>query len=719
MWTGPLAGSVSSSRVKIALAGLLAGGLAVYIARVAPDAHLSAPEATPIVYDRAGRFLTQVGTVAGNRVEYGFWPAEAPPRLVAATLALEDRRFFSHPGIDPVGVARAAWSHLRGGRSGASTLAMQVARMQHPRPRTLWAKVLEAGTAVALTLRYGHDAVLAQYLRLAPYGANSHGIGHAARWYFDKPAADLTWAEAALLSAVPQSPTASDLRRPGGLARAAARARRALDTIDMPADERDRAREELASLSTPPAPVRPEVAMQAVLRLHSLARSAMAEPADPRLRATLDLAVQDTVARQLRTHLAGWRGVGAQQGAVMVVRRGTGEVLADAASAGWRTQGGGAIDFSATLRSPGSTLKPFLYAAALDRKLLSPAEVMQDAPESASGIGNADGLFLGPLLPRQALANSRNVPAANLLARMGLGPGLAALRSAGLTQDGGDGTRYGLGLALGAMPTRLDWLVRAYAALANDGVLTELRWFAGQPVPPPRRVVSSTAARLVTAFLSDPVARLPAFPRYGPSEYPFPVALKTGTSQQYRDSWTLAWSADYVVGVWVGRADSAPMAGLSGARGAARLAQSVLLGLHGAGRTDLSAGAFAAPAGQVAAELCTGTGRPGDCPQRLLEFAGPAAAREQPERTLAIVDPGPDAHIWRNPDAPARLQTLVLRASASPGVPQVAWLVDGQVTAVAPPDQPFRWSLTPGAHRFQLRLPFEELSSRPVRVVVE
>ena len=687
----------------------------MYGAQVAADSHLSAPAPTAIVYDRSGRFLTQTG---GN--EHGFWETPPPPRVVAATLALEDRRFWLHPGVDPVGVVRAVLSHVRGGRSGASTIAMQVVRMQHPRPRTLWAKAVEAGTAVALTLRYGHAAVLAQYLRLAPYGGNSRGIGYAARWYFDKPAADLSLAEAALLSAVPQSPTASALRRPGGLARAVLRARRALDAMDIGVVERDQAVAELATLRPLPAPRRPEVAMQAVLRLRTLARSVRADPANPLLHATLDLPTQEAVSRQLRASLAAWRRGGAQQAAVMVVRRGSGAVLADVASAGWRTEPGGAIDYTSVLRSPGSTLKPFLYAAALDRGLLQPAEVLDDAPEAAHGINNADDAFLGPLLPRQALGNSRNVPAASLLVRLGLAQGMEALRTAGLTTETGEGARYGLGLAIGALPSRLDALVRAYNALADDGMMTELRWLREAEAPPRRRVASVTSARLVAAFLSDPMARLPAFPRYGPSEYPFPVALKTGTSQQYRDSWTLAWSADYVVGVWVGRADAGPMAGLSGARAAARLAQSVLFGLHGANRTDLVAGAFATPAGQTPSELCTATGRPGNCAQRLMEFApGPGVPVAPARPALSIVEPQPDAHVWRNPDAPPALQRLVLRASASPDVSQVVWLVDGEAVATAAPDQPFRWPLTPGTHRFQVRLPSEAVSSRQLKVVVE
>ena len=662
--------------------------------------------------------MTQAGHLADGRTEYGYWTTPPPPRVVAATLALEDRRFWRHPGVDPVAVLRAAWSRLHGGRSGASTIAMQVARLQHPRPRSLWAKLVEAGTAVALTARYGREAVLAQYLRLAPYGAGSHGIGHAARWYFDKPAADLDWAEAALLAAIPQAPALANPRQPAGLARAARRAARALALL--PPDEAGPALQELAELHPIPAPRRPYDSLQAALRLERLARTALADPADPILHATLDLRLQTGVTQQVRTHLALWHAAGAQQAAVMVVRRGTGEVLADAASAGWATRPGGQADFSATPRSPGSTLKPFLYALALDDGVLLPSDVMADAPEGAGGIANADGDYLGPLLPRQALANSRNVPAATLLAHVGLERGFDMLRRAGLRQDAGPARRYGLGLAVGAMPTRLDWLVQAYGALADDGVLRDLVWLQGQPAVEPQRLFSRDSARLVAAFLSDPMARLPSFPRYGPSEYPFVTALKTGTSQGYRDSWTVAWSSRYIVGVWAGRADAGPMAGLSGARAAARLAQAVMLDLHGANRTDLLAGVFPAPAGRGAVELCIGTGQPGACSQQLTEWVRPdATAPAEPARHLAITEPQPDAHIWRNPDAPAALQRLALHAAVVPPVGQVVWLVDGEPVAVQSPEQPFLWPMQPGQHRFQIRLPFQDVVSRQVRVVVE
>jgi penicillin-binding protein 1C len=706
----------------LAAAGLRLGAvLAVatgltWAVQVAAGAHLAAPAPTAIVTDRNGSFITQAGHETlrpggGRQVEYGYWPVSPPDRAVRATLALEDRRFWSHPGVDPAAVLRAVWQHLRGGhRSGASTVAMQVARMQHPRARTLWAKAVEAGTAVALTLRYGHGAVLAQYFRLAPYGEGSHGIGHAARWYFDKPAQDLSWAEAALLAAIPQAPGRLTPRG-AGLARAAARARLALTGLGLPGDTLRQALVELDHLTPVPAPRRP-AALQAALRLAALARDSGAM----RVRATLDLRVQAWVARLATSELAAWRRQGAQQVAVMVVRRGSRAVLADVASAGYRSQPAGAIDYTRALRSPGSTLKPFLYALGLQRGLIAPQDIMADQPEGAAGISNADHDFLGPLLPRQALANSRNVPATNLLRRIGLPEGFAFLRRLGLHQLDGPAERFGLAMAIGALPTSLDRLMRAYTTLAEDGGDADLVWLEGA-VADPQPLISADAARLVGRFLSDPMARLPSFPRYGSSEFPFAVALKTGTSQGYRDAWTVAWSREYVVGVWVGRADAGPMTQLSGARAAGQLAQAVMLRLHGAGRADLLAGEFAAPAGRQATELCPDPA----CSQRLTEWVDPGAPRSPGAAAaqLAIVQPEPDSHVWRNPETPAALNRLVLRASAGPQVKQIVWLVDGRPVAVAAPDAPLYWTMVPGRHRFQIRLPLQDDASRPLAVVVE
>jgi penicillin-binding protein 1C len=514
---------------------------------------------------------------------------------------------------------------------------------------------------------------------------------------------------------------------PAGRADAIKRGQRVLDELVaqgiLPPAALPTARAQLAAITLSPIPRRPDAIHEilAIGKLIQAGRGPALDPADPRLRATIDLRLQAELAAMLRGHLARWREAGAQQAAAMVVRRDGREVLAAIGSAGDGGPGG-AIDFSRAPRSPGSTLKPFLYALALDRGVLRADEVMQDRPDGAAGIGNADGFFLGPLLPRQALANSRNVPAATLLRRIGLQTAFAALRDFGLHDSAGPAERFGLAMAIGALPSTLERLVRGYATLADGGRDGDLVWLRGTPAGPRKQVVGEDAARLVGAFLSDPMARLPSFPRYGDGEFPFPVALKTGTSQGYRDAWTLAWSRDYVVGVWVGRADAGPMRGLSGARAAGGLASDILLALHGATRADLTAGELPAPAGRVATELCTETGTvAAACAGTLTEWVGPPApdAPTAGAVRLSIIAPDQNSRIWRNPEVPGAVNRLVLRAAAEPRVPQVVWLVDGAPVATADPAKPFLWPMTPGAHRFQIRLPFAATASASVRVVVE
>jgi len=713
--------------LSIGFAALATG----YAFQVASLAHLDTPRATPILYDRHGQMLAQFGDRQGGRTEYGYWALHGvPDRVARATLALEDRRFQDHYGVDPHAILRAMWQHLHGGRSGASTVAMQVARMQNPRPRGLWAKAVEAGTAVVLTARYGRDAVLAQYLTLVPYGNGSHGISHAARWYFDKPVADLSWAEIALLSAVPHAPAALNPLHQAGLSRARRRAERILDRLAaqgvIAPDEIAAARGQLAVLRIVAPPARPLVALHPILRLQRmLAARAPADPADPRIRTTLDLTMQGQIAALAAAKLRVWRNDGAQQVAVMVARRHDRQVLAAIGSAGFNSWPAGRMDFTAARRSPGSALKPFVYALALERGALSPAQVMQDLPDTSAGIGNADGGFLGAILPRQALANSRNVPAVNLLRQLGLQRSFDQLRALGLHDLDGAADRFGLSMAIGSLPTSLDRLMRAYGSLAEDGEDAELAWYQGQPMAPPRQVMPMPVARQVALFLSDPMARLPSFQRYGSVEYPFTVALKTGTSQGYRDAWVVAWSAQYEVGVWVGRADAGPMTRLSGSLSAAELAQAVLLQLHGVTRSDLVAGAFSPPPGRVPVELCTATGQVAgpDCPSRMTEYVVPRArapAVADPNATrLSIVSPAPETRFWRNPEVPAAMNRLVLRAQTSAGVRQIVWRVDGEDFAVADPAAPLYWPATPGAHVFQIRLPLAPGASRPVRVLVE
>lgn len=730
------------------VAAALRGG-ALLMDEATRRAELVAPRGSEIVYDRNGAFLTQIGHVTrdeknGKYIDYGYWPlAKIPERLARATLALEDRRFYSHPGVDARAALRAAWRNLtrRGRFEGASTIAMQVARMQTPAPRSFANKIVEAATGFAIIARNGHEATLAHYLRLAPYGLGSHGVAHAARFYFDKPVDDLSWAQVALLAAIPQSPGRMNITRESGLRLATARARRAIAQLEkdgaLDAAQAELARRELAAMRPLGAKRRPQ-ALHLALRYERLAREGRVRarsPTDPRIHAAIDLGVQNEIARLARRYLANFHGAGARQVAVMAVERGANAVIADVGSSDYRDPRAGAFDFTRVMRSPGSTLKPFVYALAFERGVLKPTDLLDDMPEGASGVGNADGLFLGPMTPRQALANSRNVPATNLLRRVGLDANFHFLHELGLHDLDAPAESFGISMAIGALPTRLEDLMRAYAAIADDGVMRDLSFARDEDRSPPRRVMSLDSARLVTSFLADPQARLPSFPRYGPLEYPFAVAVKTGTSQNYRDAWTLAFSQKYIVGVWMGRGDAGAMRGIGGANSAARLAHAVLVHLHGAKIGEIAPEAFAPPPDRIAIDLCRADAGPG-CAQTLREWVKPeetpgapapvrdattAATPEAKEETgaLVIATPEHNMHIWRNPDQPERFNKLALKLASGSRETQIVWIVDGEPFKTAQADETVFWPMAPGRHRIQARLALAPVASRAVRVTVE
>lgn len=575
---------------------------------------LHGPPPSYLLLDRHGQFIAEINN---EGEDYGYWPvAELPPRVVAAALALEDRRFDSHLGVDPLAIARALRQNITHGKrvSGASTIAMQVSRLLDPGERSYWRKLREATRALVLTARYGRREILAAYLRLVPYGNRAHGIAYAARRYLDKPVADLSWAEIAFLSAIPQAPTHMNPFHEDGRQRAIARGARLLqqlrDNAVLSAADYELAQKQILDIRFPQLSLRPVSSLHAMLKLKQVLAATPHHGAEPyRVVTTLDIGVQDNVAELAADAISQWKNKGAGNAAVVLLDRESNGVLAWVGSTDYfdRDQAG-ALDYAQTLRSPGSALKPFIYALAYEQNRITPATIMDDLPATSEGVVNADRAYLGPLLPRQALANSRNVPAVRLLNDTGLEEGYAFLRELGLHQDEQAARHYGLGLAIGAMPVTLEHLVQAYSVLANEGQLRSLNWYADQPGET-RQLMSSGTARLVTLHLADPGARLPSFPRMGSTEYAYPVALKTGTSEGLRDAWTIAYSRRYLLGVWVGHPDARPMHELTGASSAAELARRILDMMHGNerhGHTDLS---FPHPDEYKRVALCALTGK--------------------------------------------------------------------------------------------------------------
>jgi penicillin-binding protein 1C len=670
---------------------------------------------------------------------------------------------------------------------------MQVARMQSPGRRGYLRKSIEALTALFLTVRYGREAILLQYLQLVPYGNRIHGIAYAARRYLDKPMEDLSWAETAFLTALPQAPGRMNPFDPAGRAAAIDRGRRILKLLlekgALPPEEYTLALVHIEGISVPPREKRPLAALHPVLRLQqelgdSAKRQALAH--HPILDTTLDLDLQERVERLASSSVRAWEGRGAGNAAVIVLDPSTREVLAWVASAGYfDDRRAGAIDYTRVPRSPGSVLKPFIFALALERGVITPSTILDDLHRGAGGIGNSDERFLGPLLPRVALANSRNVPAADLLVRLGLDEGGAFLRELELDDGEIPPERYGVGLVIGGMPVTLERLARAYEVLADGGRLADLAWFRGVPAlapAPPRRILSESTSRQIALFLSDPLARLPSFPRMGATEYPFPVAVKTGTSSNYRDAWTVAWSHRALVAAWVGHPESRPMDHLSGIASAAGLVKEIMLLLHPLEADGQEDHSFPAPRGYLPRRVCALTGdlatpacseiflewfRPGQEPvqpcaahQRVAvdartglpagpstvpdalevrdyvtlppryaawaEKAGlsrPPAGAALPARIggprIRIISPENGVRFLRDPEMPAALTTLALQAVVDPPASRIVWYVDGSPYRTVRYPYATRWPLRPGSHIFEARAPRGGAFSPAVRITVQ
>jgi penicillin-binding protein 1C len=553
-----------------------------------------------VVVDRYGERLYEARSAAGTRADR--MSAEALPQpLVLATLAAEDARFRSHLGVDPLAIARAAWSNFRTGRvgQGGSTITQQVAKLLLARQlgavprRTIWAKWREAVIALRLEHRLTKDEILALYLNLAPYGNQIEGAQRAARAYFGRSADSLTPAEAAFLAALPQQPSRYNPWRDSKTARARQtrilRAMRERGWLSGP--DYETARQERLTFGQETGSATAPHFVERVLAESRAAWAVNRQPERPRrIESTLDATLQ----RQIQGIIAAHRSVldrhHAGNVAVAVLDNRAAEWLA------WEGSGhyfdaahSGMIDGVVTPRQPGSALKPFTYAAAFERGY-HPGRVLADVPSqfptAQPGImyspRNYDGRFRGPLQARAALAGSENVPAVALASEIGVPAVLRLLRRAGFSSLENNAAHYGLGLTLGNAEVRLDEMVAAYAMLARGGVFLEpraVRDVDGRTPASPdaQRLISERTAFWLTDILSDSEARAYVFGRGGSLEFPFVVAAKTGTSQSYRDNWAIGYTRDVTVGVWVGNFDRTPLANSSGVTGAGPIFHDVML----------------------------------------------------------------------------------------------------------------------------------------------
>ena len=550
-------------RITIGLIAFLALECAVLALDAAfpPDLGRAA-RSSPVALDRRGAWLRALP------VENGRWRIRADlertdPVFLSRLLRIEDARFFAHPGVDPLAVARAGGSALLRGRisSGASTLSMQTARLLQPHPRTLVFKLVEMLRAMQLEARLSKRQILGLYLTLTPYGGNLEGVRAASLAYFGHEPQSLTDAEQALLIALPQAPESRRPDRRPGAARAARRAVLA-KMVRAGLITQAHAREADAEALPGRAPF-PSLAWHLA---GQLARTAPADQAS--VITTLDADLQ----RKLEPLAAKTAKEQGAEGlvAIMVIETRTRAVRALVGSGGLERPGGW-IDMTRALRSPGSALKPFIYAFAFENGVAAPDTQLDDTARRFTDYQpeDFDRVFHGRVTAREALIHSLNVPAVTLLEKVGPQAFEARLENAGarLVRPKAGYRDAGLALALGGEGITLRDLAMLYAALGDGGLAKPLAWTQGEaarrPKEPGVRLVRAAAATQVLDILREaptPKGRAPAaLTRGGPA-----MAFKTGTSYGFRDAVAAGVAGDYVIAVWTGRADGGARGGFTG-----------------------------------------------------------------------------------------------------------------------------------------------------------
>ena len=590
--------------------------------------------------DRTGVAL---GTVLARDTEHAVRVPlrQVSPRFLAAIVATEDARFAHHLGVDPIALGRAAWQLARTGHvvTGGSTITMQLARLRYDLPRTFVGKIGEMVLAQRIEAGTSKDAILEAYVNRLPMGGDLTGVEAGARTYFGTPASELDLAHAALLAALPNDPVrldpyahraALEARRRDVLARMVA-------TGAVSADEAARATAERVDVLP-----RSDGIAAAPHLLFRLAGGVA--PDATRVRTTIDSGLQAFVENATRQVVGDLSERRARDGAAIVLDNRDGAILAYVGSADYFARAGaGKNDGVVALRQPGSTLKPFLYELAFERRVVRPTTILADVPATyglpgarAYSPGDYSDRFAGPVRARIALADSLNVPAVRVLSGVGVASFLERLRALGFRHLTKDADHYGLGLALGDGEVTLEELAGAYATIANGGrpVRAHALADAGGAVDDGARIGAAPEWALVTDVLADAHARARAFGVASLLRTSFPSAVKTGTSSDFRDTWTVGFTRDYTVAAWVGNFDGAPMQRVSGVTGAAPLWNRIVR--HLAERAPPAA--FAAPRGYVRKPMCATTGvRPTpDCDSVVSEWldAGDAIAWNAPPRPL-------------------------------------------------------------------------------------
>lgn len=666
------------------------------------------------VLDRQGRPL---GISYQNRFNtMAILPLHAIPEcLRLAFVTSEDRRFFEHHGVNWAARVNALWQNLRAGKAvrGASTITEQVVRIIHPRPRTFWSRWLEGFEAALLERHVSKGELLEFYFNQVPYAANRRGVAQAARYYFNRDLGTLTHKEMLALAVLPRAPSALDpYKNPDAIEPAMARLAQAMvDRGELSVQERQQLAEQKIVLEPPQPP------LNASHFINYIRETIPYHVSDNGvLLTTLDGGLQHKAQGLLDERIKALTRKQVRNGAVMVVDHRTGEILV------WAVGGagndftnnatpGGAIDAVRMPRQPGSSLKPFLYALALDAGW-SPATELNDVPMAeAIGSGlhafhNYSHLFYGKISLREALGNSLNIPALQTIAFVTPTRYLDTLHALGFTSLMQPVEFYKEGLALGNGEVTLFEMVQAYSVLANRGLFRPLT-----PLPRPHfmrennRVYSQEAASLIADILSDPFARRREFGAESVLNLPVQTAVKTGTSTDYHDAWVLGFNSHYTVGVWFGNLDRTPMDGITGSTGPALVLHSLFAEL--AGREKLKP-LYLSPK-LVRQDICTdydqAVGK-NNCFTRTEYFI--IGSEPHPEQYaqlsnhLELLRPTQGLQIAYDPRIPANVQAFEFVTDGLTAGRKVEWLLNGKPIATTQTGH-FLWPIKPGHYSLQAK----------------
>ncbi|MCL2044360.1 MAG: penicillin-binding protein 1C [Treponema sp.] len=534
------------------------------------------------VLDRNGRLLRVFPADDGVKRE---WAAlkDIPTGVVRIFTRAEDKRFYLHPGIDPAAIAAAGIRNLQAGRtvSGASTITMQLARMIKPRRRGIAGKFHEAFDALRLEARLSKKQILELWINGIPFGSNIEGLPAASRARFGREPAQLDDARAVLLAVIPRRPSLYDpMRNPHATMNAALilsrQCRLNLNESDLIEAAADAAPEILTDAKNP------FHAPHFTDRVNSARHQSVHTIG---VRTTLDLDLQLYAERRLLSELAMLENNRISNGAILAIDNATGEVLIYVGSASWfDDESGGKIDGVRSRNQPGSCLKPFLYALALENGFF-PNDILPDIPtvfgsSEAYSPGNFNRRFNGPVRFRLALASSLNVPAVYLIERLGVRNFEDWLAALGFDSIAANKGNYGVGLALGNAEVSLEEMTRAFAVFPRGGKMFNLRFTETQPESQAPQLMSPYCAWVITDILSDQASRFVGFGAAAAMATEFPSMFKTGTANQFQHIWALGASARFTVGVWMGNFSGQTVIGRTGSSIPARIASDLLAALE-------------------------------------------------------------------------------------------------------------------------------------------